>query len=70
VEKWVEIVDQDGTSSLLSLVKAFDSVLDIYEGFCNLKQVQFLYYWVLFYLFMEFCYNIISLLLNDVGTKN
>jgi hypothetical protein len=33
-------VDQDGKSSLLSLVKAFDSVLDIYEGFCNLKQVR------------------------------
>ncbi|KAI5347795.1 hypothetical protein L3X38_000682 [Prunus dulcis] len=35
-----EIVDQDGKSSLLSPVKAFDSVvLAIYEGFCNLKQV-------------------------------
>lgn len=37
----VEIVDQDGKSSLLSLVKAFDSVLAVYEGFCNLKQVHF-----------------------------
>ncbi|KAH9757224.1 protein kinase domain-containing protein [Citrus sinensis] len=27
-------------SSLLSLVKAFDSVLAVYEGFCNLKQVD------------------------------
>ncbi|KAG2313472.1 hypothetical protein Bca52824_025029 [Brassica carinata] len=27
-------------SSLLSLVKTFDSVLDVYEGFCNLKQVD------------------------------
>ncbi|KAI5313975.1 hypothetical protein L3X38_043151 [Prunus dulcis] len=37
-----EIVDQDGKSSLLSPVKAFDSVvLAIYEGFCNLKQVHF-----------------------------
>ncbi|KAJ0026406.1 hypothetical protein Pint_08089 [Pistacia integerrima] len=35
-----EIVDRDGKSSLLSLVKAFDSVLDVYEGFCNLKQVD------------------------------
>lgn len=26
-------------SNLLSLVKAFDSVLNAYEGFCNLKQV-------------------------------
>ncbi|GFY85567.1 kinase with adenine nucleotide alpha hydrolases-like domain-containing protein [Actinidia rufa] len=33
-----EIVDRDGKSSLLSLVKAFDSVLAVYEGFCNLKQ--------------------------------
>lgn len=31
----------EGTSSLLSLVKAFDSVLAVYEGFCHLKQVQF-----------------------------
>lgn len=38
----VEIVDRDGKSSLLSLVKAFDSVLAVYEGFCNLKQVGFL----------------------------
>lgn len=29
----------EGTSSLLSLVKTFDSVLAVYEGFCNLKQV-------------------------------
>lgn len=34
-----EIVDPEGKSSLLSLVKAFDSVLAVYEGFCNLKQV-------------------------------
>ncbi|KAG5381167.1 hypothetical protein IGI04_029009 [Brassica rapa subsp. trilocularis] len=32
-----EIVEN---SSLLSLVKTFDSVLDVYEGFCNLKQVD------------------------------
>src|ERR1044071_8572244 len=31
----------DGESSLLSLVKAFDSILAVYEGFCNLKQVTF-----------------------------
>ncbi|GFY96546.1 kinase with adenine nucleotide alpha hydrolases-like domain-containing protein [Actinidia rufa] len=36
----VEIVDRDGKSCLLSLVKAFDSVLAVYEGFCNLKQVD------------------------------
>ncbi|RAL48163.1 hypothetical protein DM860_005587 [Cuscuta australis] len=36
-----DIVDQDGKSSLLSLVKAFDdSILAVYEGFCNLKQVD------------------------------
>ncbi|GMP46779.1 hypothetical protein CsSME_00014815 [Camellia sinensis var. sinensis] len=35
-----EIVDRDGKSSLLSLIKAFDSVLTVYEGFCNLKQVD------------------------------
>ncbi|OIT30051.1 PREDICTED: probable receptor-like serine/threonine-protein kinase At5g57670 [Nicotiana attenuata] len=35
-----EIVDRNGKSSLLSLVKAFDSVLAVYEGFCNLKQVD------------------------------
>ncbi|XP_027331350.1 probable receptor-like protein kinase At3g17420 isoform X2 [Abrus precatorius] len=35
-----EIVNRDGKSSLFSLVKAFDSVLAVYEGFCNLKQVD------------------------------
>ncbi|XP_077224745.1 protein kinase STUNTED-like isoform X2 [Tasmannia lanceolata] len=35
-----EVLDGDGKSSLLSLVKAFDSVLAVYEGFCNLKQVD------------------------------
>ncbi|XP_062101763.1 protein kinase STUNTED [Humulus lupulus] len=35
-----EILDRDGKSTLLSLVKAFDSVLAVYEGFCNLKQVD------------------------------
>ncbi|MCL7050440.1 hypothetical protein MKW94_021703, partial [Papaver nudicaule] len=35
-----EIADPNGTSSLLSMVKAFDSVLSVYEGFCNLKQVD------------------------------
>ncbi|CAL9121942.1 unnamed protein product [Musa textilis] len=29
-----------GCSSLLSLVKAFDAMLAVYEGFCNLKQVD------------------------------
>ncbi|KAL3572789.1 hypothetical protein D5086_026693 [Populus alba] len=36
----LEIVDREGKSSLLSLVKAFDPVLAVYEGFCNLKQVD------------------------------
>ncbi|OVA15181.1 Protein kinase domain [Macleaya cordata] len=35
-----EILDRDGKSSLLPLVKAFDSVLAVYKGFCNLKQVD------------------------------
>ncbi|KAL3840049.1 hypothetical protein ACJIZ3_024640 [Penstemon smallii] len=35
-----EIVDRDGKSSLLSLVRAFDSILAVYDGFCNLKQVD------------------------------
>ncbi|XP_044470749.1 probable receptor-like serine/threonine-protein kinase At5g57670 [Mangifera indica] len=30
----------DSTGSLISLVKAFDSMLAVYEGFCNLKQVD------------------------------
>lgn len=29
----------ESTGSLLSLVKTFDSMLSVYEGFCNLKQV-------------------------------
>ncbi|KAG9458941.1 hypothetical protein H6P81_003449 [Aristolochia fimbriata] len=35
-----DLLDRNGQSSLLSLVKAFDSVLAVYEGFCNLKQVD------------------------------
>ncbi|KAI3460552.1 hypothetical protein Pfo_017215 [Paulownia fortunei] len=35
-----ETVDRDGKASLLSLVKAFDSILTVYEGFCNLQQVD------------------------------
>ncbi|CAJ1974284.1 unnamed protein product [Sphenostylis stenocarpa] len=35
-----ETVNGDDKSSLLSLVKAFDSVLTVYEGFCNLKQID------------------------------
>ncbi|KAK9096203.1 hypothetical protein Sjap_021700 [Stephania japonica] len=34
------VPNTDKSSSLLSLVKAFDSVLAVYEGFCNLKQVD------------------------------
>ncbi|KAI3690463.1 hypothetical protein L2E82_48489 [Cichorium intybus] len=33
-----EIVDRDGKSGLLSLLKTFDSILAVYQGFCNLKQ--------------------------------
>ncbi|KAE9603951.1 putative protein kinase RLK-Pelle-RLCK-VI family [Lupinus albus] len=35
-----ETVNVDGKLSLLSIVKAFDPVLAVYEGFCNLKQVD------------------------------
>ncbi|EOA36109.1 hypothetical protein CARUB_v10011454mg [Capsella rubella] len=35
-----EIVDRADNSSLISLIKNFDSVLEVYEGFCKLKQVQ------------------------------
>ncbi|KAK6939930.1 Protein kinase domain [Dillenia turbinata] len=35
-----ETVDPKGKSSLFAVVKAFDSVLAAYEGFCNLKQVD------------------------------
>ncbi|KAJ0257548.1 Kinase with adenine nucleotide alpha hydrolases-like domain-containing protein [Hirschfeldia incana] len=35
-----EITDQAGDSSLLSLVKTFDSVRQVYEGLCKLKQVE------------------------------
>jgi len=35
----VEIVDRADNSSLVSIVKNFDSVLEVYEGFCKLKQV-------------------------------
>ncbi|PKA46957.1 Receptor-like cytosolic serine/threonine-protein kinase RBK1 [Apostasia shenzhenica] len=36
-----EVWDSDGKpSSLISLVKAFDAVLGVYEGFCNLKQID------------------------------
>jgi hypothetical protein len=33
-----------GTGSVLSLVKTFDSLLAVYEGFCNLKQVPYLHF--------------------------
>ncbi|KAL9265716.1 kinase STUNTED-like protein [Drosera capensis] len=35
-----EIVNREGKSTLLALVEAFDSILAVYEGFCNLKQVD------------------------------
>ncbi|KAK4756203.1 hypothetical protein SAY87_006330 [Trapa incisa] len=33
-------VNRNGKSSLLSLVRSFDSFLAVYDGFCNLKQVD------------------------------
>ncbi|KAK3411366.1 hypothetical protein EUGRSUZ_I00126 [Eucalyptus grandis] len=36
----IEDTSSIGTASFLSLVKAFDSVLAVYEGFCHLKQVD------------------------------
>lgn len=56
----VEIVNQDGKSSLLSLVKAFDSVLAVYEGFCNLKQVLFSshFFVLLFLMFLSEDWNL------------
>ncbi|KAL5714591.1 hypothetical protein ACHQM5_016529 [Ranunculus cassubicifolius] len=35
-----EGLKEDVNSPLLALLKAFDSVLSVYEGFCNLKQVD------------------------------
>ncbi|KAG7647121.1 putative protein kinase RLK-Pelle-RLCK-VI family [Arabidopsis thaliana] len=35
-----EIVDRADNSSLVSIVKNFDSVLEVYEGFCKLKQLE------------------------------
>ncbi|XP_039117115.1 probable receptor-like serine/threonine-protein kinase At5g57670 [Dioscorea cayenensis subsp. rotundata] len=37
----IEVSEKNGKcSSLISLVKSFDSVLAVYEGFCNLKQID------------------------------
>jgi hypothetical protein len=44
----------EGTASLLSLVKTFDSVLSVYDGFCSLKQVQFHYHIAVFRFFLSF----------------
>lgn len=33
-------VDRDQNSCLLSTIKSFDSVIAVYEGFCNLKEVD------------------------------
>ncbi|MED6156414.1 hypothetical protein PIB30_014163 [Stylosanthes scabra] len=33
-------VPSENAASMLSLVKAFDSVLDVYQGFCHLKQIE------------------------------
>lgn len=35
-----ELHDEDGKFSLLSHLKAFESVLSVYEDFCNLKQID------------------------------
>ncbi|XXG60715.1 hypothetical protein AAC387_Pa04g2554 [Persea americana] len=35
-----ELHDEDGQFSLLSHLKAFESVLSVYEDFCNLKQID------------------------------
>lgn len=42
VEFW-SVGFAEETSCLLSLVKTFDSVLSAYEGFCSLKQVNFVF---------------------------
>lgn len=59
--KWVcvEIMNGDGKSSLLSLVKAFDSVLNVYEGFCNLKQVRFNFFSSIFMFFFLYKFKIL-----------
>jgi hypothetical protein len=46
-----EFLCVEGTSSLLSLVKTFDSVLAVYEGFCNLKQVRFVSFLLIHYFY-------------------
>lgn len=40
---WGVLILEEDKATLLSLVKKFDSLLAAYEGFCNLKQVNFLY---------------------------
>lgn len=39
----VSVFFAESTGSLLSLVKTFDSMLAVYEGFCNLKQVTLIF---------------------------
>lgn len=34
------VISPESTASILSLVKTYDSILTVYEGFCNLKQVK------------------------------
>lgn len=46
----------ESTGSLLSLVKTFDSMLSVYEGFCNLKQVPILNF--LYFISLIFLVNI------------
>ena len=67
--KWVgsEIVNREGKSSLFSLVRAFDTVLAVYEGFCNLKQVGFLstslpffsLHWIFFFFCRRICNSVL-----------
>ena len=40
---YVEITDQAVNSTFLSLVKTLDSVREVYEGLCKLKQVIIIY---------------------------
>ncbi|GAA0147649.1 hypothetical protein LIER_07298 [Lithospermum erythrorhizon] len=35
-----DVLDRDGKSCFLTLVKQFDSILEVYDGLCNLKQVD------------------------------
>lgn len=38
------LICAEGSTSLISLVKTFDTMLGVYESFCNLKQVSFFFF--------------------------